>query len=102
MTVNDSQEGLPASPATLNNSPDTKFAVMNDDFGRDYLAELKDMLGEQNDSAVTGATYEVQGPTIDSQIVELKASGADVLVIAAPPKFAAQAIRKVHETAGSR
>jgi branched-chain amino acid transport system substrate-binding protein len=83
----------------LAKNPNAKFAVIsqNDDFGRDYLSGLKDVLGDKYDALVTGATYEVQDPTIDSQIVKLKASGADVLVIAATPKFAAQAIRKVHE-----
>jgi ABC-type branched-subunit amino acid transport system substrate-binding protein len=85
----------------LGKNPDAKFAVVsqNDDFGRDYLAGLKDVLGERYDQRVTGATYEIMDPTIDSQIVKLKASGADVLVIAATPKFAAQAIRKAHEIA---
>ena len=83
----------------LAKNPNAKFAVIsqNDDFGRDYLAGLKDVLGDKYDFLVTGATYEVQDPTIDSQIVKLKASGADVLVIAATPKFAAQSIRKVFE-----
>jgi branched-chain amino acid transport system substrate-binding protein len=83
----------------LTKNPNAKFAVIsqNDDFGRDYLLGLKDVLGEKYDSVVTGATYEIQDPTIDSQIVKLKASGADVLVIAATPKFAAQSIRKVFE-----
>ena len=83
----------------LAKNPDAKFAVLsqNDDFGRDYVAGLKDVLGERYDERVTGATYEIQDPTIDSQVVKLKASGADVLVLAATPKFAAQAIRKVHE-----
>jgi branched-chain amino acid transport system substrate-binding protein len=83
----------------LAENPDAKFAVIsqNDDFGRDYLLGLKDVLGDKYDSVVTAATYEVQDPTIDSQIVKLKASGADVLVIAATPKFAAQSIRKVYE-----
>jgi branched-chain amino acid transport system substrate-binding protein len=83
----------------LARNPNAKFAVIsqNDDFGRDYLLGLKDVLGEKYDSVVTGATYEIQDPTIDSQIVKLKASGADVLVIAATPKFAAQSIRKVFE-----
>jgi branched-chain amino acid transport system substrate-binding protein len=58
------------------------------------------VLGEKYDSVVTGATYEIQDPTIDSQIVKLKASGADVFVIAATPKFAAQSIRKGFEMAG--
>ena len=83
----------------LAKNPNAKFAVIsqNDDFGRDYLLGLKDVLGDKYDEFVTAATYEVQDPTIDSQIVKLKASGADVLVIAATPKFAAQSIRKVYE-----
>jgi ABC-type branched-subunit amino acid transport system substrate-binding protein len=83
----------------LAKNPNAKFAVIsqNDDFGRDYLLGLKDGLGDKYDSLVTSATYEVQDPTIDSQIVKLKASGADVLLIAATPKYAAQTIRKVHE-----
>jgi branched-chain amino acid transport system substrate-binding protein len=83
----------------LAKNPNAKFAVIsqNDDFGRDYLLGLKDVLGEKYDALVTGATYEVQDPTIDSQIVKLKASGADVFVIAATPKFAAQSIRKAFE-----
>lgn len=83
----------------LGKNPNAKFAVIsqNDDFGRDYLAGLKDVLGEKYDSIVTASTYEVTDPTIDSQIVKLKASGADVFVIAATPKFAAQAIRKAFE-----
>jgi len=83
----------------LQKNPDARFAVIsqNDDFGRDYLLGLKDVLGEKYDSVVSAATYEVQDPTIDSQIVKLKASGADVFVIAATPKFAAQSIRKAFE-----
>lgn len=83
----------------LAKNPNAKFAVIsqNDDYGRDYLAGLKDVLGEKYDSVVTSATYEIQDPTIVSQIVKLKASGADVFVIAATPKFAAQAIRKSFE-----
>jgi ABC-type branched-subunit amino acid transport system substrate-binding protein len=83
----------------LAKNPNAKFAVIsqNDDFGRDYLLGLKDVLGDKYDSLVTSATYEIADPTIDSQIVKLKASGADVLVIAATPKFAAQTIRKVYE-----
>jgi len=83
----------------LAKNPDAKFAVIsqNDDFGRDYVAGLKDVLGDKYDSRVTAVTYEISDPTIDSQIVKLKASGADVLVIAATPKFAAQSIRKVYE-----
>ncbi len=83
----------------LEQKPDATFAVLaqNDDFGRDYLAGLKDVLGDRFDKAVTAATYEVTDPTIDSQLVKLKATGADALIIAATPKFAAQAIRKSYE-----
>src|ERR1700681_1387747 len=83
----------------LSKNPNAKFAVISqiDDYGRDYLAGLKDVLGDKYDSVVTGATYEISDPTIDSQIVKLKASGADVFVIAATPKFAAQSIRKAFE-----
>jgi len=83
----------------LQKNPAAKFAVIsqNDDFGRDYLLGLKDVLGDKYDGLVTAATYEVLDPTIDSQIVKLKASGADVFVIAATPKFAAQSIRKAYE-----
>jgi branched-chain amino acid transport system substrate-binding protein len=83
----------------LAKNPNAKFAVIsqNDDFGRDYLMGLKDVLGDKYDQLVTGVTYEVQDPTVDSQIVKLKSSGADVLLIAATPKFAAQSIRKVFE-----
>jgi branched-chain amino acid transport system substrate-binding protein len=83
----------------LAKNPNAKFAVIsqNDDFGRDYLLGLKDVLGDKYDEVVTAATYEIQDPTIDSQIVKLKASGADVFVIAATPKFAAQSIRKAFE-----
>lgn len=83
----------------LEKKPDATFAVIaqNDDFGRDYLAGLRDVLGERYDKAVTASMYEVTDPTIDSQIVSLKASGADALIIAATPKFAAQAIRKTFE-----
>ena len=83
----------------LAKNPNAKFAVIsqNDDYGRDYLAGLRDVLGDKYNSVVTGATYEISDPTIDSQIVKLKASGADVFVIAATPKFAAQSIRKAFE-----
>jgi branched-chain amino acid transport system substrate-binding protein len=83
----------------LAKNPDARFAIIsqNDDFGRDYLAGVKDVLGDKYDQRVTGVTYEISDPTVDSQIVKLKASGADVLIIAATPKFAAQSIRKVFE-----
>ncbi|AUC94890.1 branched-chain amino acid ABC transporter substrate-binding protein [Bradyrhizobium sp. SK17] len=83
----------------LAKNPSARFAVIsqNDDYGRDYLAGLRDVLGESYESRVTIATYEISDPTIDSQIVKLKATNADVFVIAATPKFAAQSIRKAYE-----
>ena len=65
-------------------------------------AGLKDVLGEKYDQVFTGATYEVTDPTIDSRIVTLKASGADVFVIAATPKFAVQATPRPTRSAGGQ
>jgi len=83
----------------LKEKPDAKVAVLyqNDDFGKDYLIGLKSVFGDRYAKMVTEATYEPTDPTIDSQITTLQGSGADVLVVAAAPKFAAQAIRKVHD-----
>ncbi len=69
----------------------------NDDFGKDYPTGVKDVLGDKFDKMVVTATYETTDPTIDSQITTLQASGADVLLVAAIPKFAAQSIKKVHD-----
>jgi branched-chain amino acid transport system substrate-binding protein len=77
-----------------------RIAVLyqNDDYGKDYLQGLKDGLGDKYGAMVAAvATYEISDPTIDSQIVTLQASGADVLVDITGPKFAAQAIRKVYD-----
>jgi branched-chain amino acid transport system substrate-binding protein len=68
----------------------------NDDYGRDYVKGLKDGLGGKI-QIVSELAYEPADPTIDSQIVNLKASGADIFFNVATPKFAAQAIRKVAE-----
>ena len=83
----------------LQQKPNAKMAILyqNDDFGKDYPAGVKDILGAKYSTMVTEATYEVTDPTVDSQISSLQASGADVLLVVATPKFAAQAIRKVHD-----
>ena len=84
----------------LREKPNAKIAVLyqNDDFGKDYVAGLKDGLGNKySKMVVKEASYEVTDPTIDSQVVSLQASGADTLVTAATPKFAAQTIRKVYD-----
>jgi branched-chain amino acid transport system substrate-binding protein len=84
----------------LRNLPNAKIAVLyqNDDFGKDYLLGLREGLGSNADKLIIATqAYETTDPTIDSQIVALRASGADVLLTAAIPKFAAQAIRKVYD-----
>ncbi len=84
----------------LKTKPDAKIAALyqNDDFGKDYLIGLKEGLGADHAGMlIKEASYEVSEPTVDSQIVTLQASGADVLLIAATPKFAAQAIRKAYD-----
>jgi branched-chain amino acid transport system substrate-binding protein len=83
----------------LQQKPDMKLAILyqNDDFGKDYPAGVKDVLGDKFSKMVTTATYEVTDPTVDTQITTLQGSGADVLLVVATPKFAAQAIRKVHD-----
>ena len=77
-----------------------KIAVLyqNDDYGKDYLKGLKDGLGDKAKTLIVAeAPYETSDPTVDSQIVTLKSSGADIFVDVTTPKFAAQAIRKVAE-----
>jgi ABC-type branched-subunit amino acid transport system substrate-binding protein len=84
----------------LKNKPDAKIAVLyqNDDYGKDYLKGLKDGLGAKASSMIIAEeSFETTEPTIDSHIVKLKSSGADVFVDIATPKFAAQAIKKVAE-----
>jgi branched-chain amino acid transport system substrate-binding protein len=80
----------------LKNFPNAKIGVLyqNDDYGKDYLKGLKDGLGSKTSMIVLEESYEVSEPTIDSHIVKLKASGADVFVNITTPKFAAQAIKK--------
>jgi branched-chain amino acid transport system substrate-binding protein len=84
----------------LKNLPNAKIAVLyqNDDFGKDYVIGLREGLGDKADGIIVAAnTYETTDPTVDSQIVALQGSAANVLLTAAIPKFAAQAIRKVYE-----
>jgi branched-chain amino acid transport system substrate-binding protein len=80
-------------------APSAKIAVLyqNDDFGKDVLKGLREGLGDKANAIVATASYEVTDATIDSQIATLKGSGADTLVNATTPKFAAQAIRKVYD-----
>ena len=77
--------------------PDSKIAVLyqNDDYGKDILDGLKRGLGDRQSMIVAAEPYEISEPTIETRVVKLKASGADVFMNFAGPKFAAQAIRKV-------
>ena len=84
----------------LANHPAARIAVLyqNDDFGKDYLASLKNALGAKAAAMVIAeASYEPTDPTVDSQIVTLKGSGADVFMNFSTPKAGAQAIRKVYD-----
>jgi len=84
----------------LSVKPDAKVGIIsqNDDLGRDYLLGFRRGLGAKASTMIVSAlTYNTSDPTIDSQIVSLKASGADALLIAAVPRFAAQAIRKAYD-----
>jgi branched-chain amino acid transport system substrate-binding protein len=83
----------------LEQKPNAKLALLyqNDDFGKDYVTGVRDVLGARFDSIVRVASHEVTDPTIDSQVVSLQGSGADVLLTATTPKFAAQTIKKVFE-----
>jgi len=93
-------EGQIYASYIMANHANGKIAVLyqNDDYGKDYLKGLKDGLGEKGKSMIVAeAPYETTDPTVDSQVVSLKSSGADVFVNITIPKFAAQAIRKVVE-----
>jgi len=84
----------------LQTRPDVKIGVLyqNDDYGKDYLKGLKDGLGDKAAKAIVAeVSYEVSDPTVDSQIVQLQASGANVFFNVGTPKFAAQAIRKAYD-----
>jgi branched-chain amino acid transport system substrate-binding protein len=80
--------------------PTAKYAILfqNDDLGRDYVNAFKAVLGADFSKRVVTASYEVTEPTVDSQVVALKSSGAQALFIAGTPKFAAQAIRRAAES----
>ena len=83
----------------LKEKPDAKIGVLyqNDDFGKDYLKGLKDVLGAKSTMIVAEESYETSEPSIDSHIVKLKAAGIDVFISITTPKFAAQAIKKLAE-----
>ena len=92
-------EGKTFGQYILKNKPDAKIGVLyqNDDYGKDFLTGLKAAIGEGKTKIVAEVAYELTDPTIDSQIVRLKDSGADVLLYFSTPKFTAQGLRKVKE-----
>jgi branched-chain amino acid transport system substrate-binding protein len=83
----------------LANYPNAKIGILyqNDDLGKDYVKGLKDGLGAKASMIVAEASYELSDPTVDSQMVKLKASGADLFYNITTPKFGAQAIKKAAE-----
>jgi branched-chain amino acid transport system substrate-binding protein len=80
--------------------PNAKYAILyqNDDLGKDYVNAFKAILKGDFDKRVVAAAYEISDPTADSQVLNLKSSGAEALLVAGTPKFAAQAIRKASES----
>lgn len=84
----------------LQTKPDAKVGILyqNDDYGKDYYRGFKEGLGDKAASMIVKeVTYEVTDPTVDSQIVDLKGSGADTFINITTPKFAAQAVRKTYD-----
>ncbi len=83
----------------LANVKDAKIAVLmqNDDYGKDYWEGFKEGMGKESGRIVRHVTYEVTDPTVDSQVIQLKDSGANVFFNISIPKFAAQSMRKAAE-----
>ena len=83
----------------LRQNPNAKICILyeDNDFGRDYTAGVRDVLGDKYAATVREATYEFTDASIDRQIVELKSIGCNTLIAAILPPFAVQAIRKVHD-----
>jgi branched-chain amino acid transport system substrate-binding protein len=93
-------EGRIYAKYLLDNHPNGKIGILyqNDDYGKDYVKGMKDGLGAKAATMIVSEQpYETSDPTVDSQVINLKASGADVFFNVTTPKFAAQAIRKAHE-----
>jgi ABC-type branched-subunit amino acid transport system substrate-binding protein len=93
-------EGYDFGAYLLKNKPAAKIAILyqNDDIGKDYIHGVERALGDKAAKMIVAkASYEVTDPTVESQVVTLQGSGADTLISVATPKFAAQAIRKIHD-----
>lgn len=94
-------EGLIYAKYIAQSRPNAKIAILyqNDDLGRDFVSAFKSYLKGDFDRKVVASSYEVSEPTIESHVVSLKSSGAEALLFAGTPKFAAQAIKKADEIA---
>jgi branched-chain amino acid transport system substrate-binding protein len=93
-------EGKIYAQYILKNIPNAKVGILyqNDDYGKDYVKGIKDGLGDAAKKVIVSEqSYEVTDPTVDSQIVNLKNSGANVFYNVTIPKFAVQAIKKAHD-----
>ena len=93
-------EGAIYAKHILATQKDAKIGVLmqNDDYGKDYFNGFKAGLGKDNEKLIVQlSTYEVTDPTVDSQMIQLKNSGANVFFNITTPKFAAQAIKKAGE-----
>ncbi|MBK7060690.1 MAG: ABC transporter substrate-binding protein [Rubrivivax sp.] len=93
-------EGKIYAQHLLETNPNAKIGILyqNDDFGKDYLKGIEEGLGDKAKTMIVSkVTYEVTDPTVDSQMLTLKASGADAFFNITTPKFAAQAIKKAAE-----
>lgn len=92
-------EGRVYGKYILQNHPDAKIGILyqNDDYGKDLLKGVKEGLGDKTSMIISELSYETSAPTIESEVVRLKASGATVFINITTSKFAAQAIKKAAE-----
>jgi branched-chain amino acid transport system substrate-binding protein len=92
-------EAVAYSKYLAQDKPGARIAILfqNDDFGRDYLAGFRKALGDRSTMILSETSFDLTDPTVDSQVISLKASGADTLVVFGTPKFTSLAIRKAAE-----
>jgi branched-chain amino acid transport system substrate-binding protein len=92
-------EGTVYARHILETTPNARIALLrqNDDFGKDYVEGFKHGLGDKADMVVSEVSFETTDPTVDSQVIQLRSSNADVFFVVATGKHATQAIRKAHE-----
>lgn len=92
-------EGAAYARNILTTTPNARIALLrqNDDFGKDYVEGFRHALGDKASMIVAEVSYETTDPTVDAQIIQLRASNADALFVVATGKHATQAMRKAHE-----